>query len=156
VETIVVEPNPSRRQRACELGHRTVERFADRREPVHDVRSLTDGGAEVVVDASGVAAALPGAIEMAKRGGRVALAGIPKQAVEISYERLVLFERSLVGALGYTNDLPRIAKMVAAGRIDPERTVTRTVPLSSAIAEIARLATDPGDDIKVLVEVDVA
>jgi (R,R)-butanediol dehydrogenase/meso-butanediol dehydrogenase/diacetyl reductase len=156
LECVVVEPTPGRRHRAREFGHRTVERFADPRETVHDVRSLTDGGAEVAVDASGAASALPGAIEMTRRGGRIALAGIAKQPVEISCARLVLYERSLVGALGYTNDLPRIAKMIAAGRLDPERTVTRTVPLSSAPAEIARLGTDPGDDIKVLVEVGAA
>lgn len=61
--------------------------------------------------------------------------------------------RVLIGALAYHNDLPRVAAMIAAGQLSPEAMITRRVPLAEAPAEIARLAENPGDDVKVLVEV---
>ena len=69
---------------------------------------------------------------------------------------MVLYERSLHRArLGYANDLPRVAAMIAAGLLDPSGMITRRIaarrdrrPSSPASP------SDPGDDVKVLVEVD--
>jgi threonine dehydrogenase-like Zn-dependent dehydrogenase len=66
---------------------------------------------------------------------------------------MVLYERSLHATLGYANDLPRVAAMIAAGNLRPESMITRRIPLTETPAEIARLAESPGDDVKVLVEV---
>ena len=40
---------------------------------------------------------------------------------------MVLYERSLLGTLGYANDLPRVAAMIAAGNLEPEGMITRRV-----------------------------
>ena len=45
-------------------------------------------------------------------GVAVAVAGIPKQPVPVDAGRMVVYERSRVGALGYHNDLPRVASMI--------------------------------------------
>jgi (R,R)-butanediol dehydrogenase / meso-butanediol dehydrogenase / diacetyl reductase len=66
----------------------------------------------------------------------------------------VLYERSLIGSLGYANDLPRVAAMIAAGRLDAERLITKVVPLAETPDELQRLAEQPGGDIKVLVDVN--
>jgi (R,R)-butanediol dehydrogenase / meso-butanediol dehydrogenase / diacetyl reductase len=80
--------------------------------------------------------------------------GLPKKPPEIDAARLVLYERSLIGSLGYANDLPRVASMIAAGRIDPERLITNVIPLADTPAELERLYSSPGGDIKVLVDVN--
>ncbi len=92
-------------------------------------------------------------MEMTRRGGRIVVAGIPKQPVPVDAGRMVVYERSSIGALAYHNDLPRVAAMIAAGQLGPEAMITRPGPLAEAPAEIARLAENPGDDVKVLVEV---
>jgi threonine dehydrogenase-like Zn-dependent dehydrogenase len=43
--------------------------------------------------------------------------------------------------------------MIDAGLLDPASMITRTIPLAEAPAELVRLGKDPGDDVKVLVEV---
>ena len=43
--------------------------------------------------------------------------------------------------------------MIAAGRLHPERLITRTVALSETPDELERLATAPGPDLKVLIDV---
>ena len=67
--------------------------------------------------------------------------------------RLTLFERSLVGSLGYRYDLPRVLAMVAAGALDPAAVIDSTVPLEEAAGELARLAGDPGGTIKGVVKI---
>jgi (R,R)-butanediol dehydrogenase / meso-butanediol dehydrogenase / diacetyl reductase len=150
---LVSEPGAARRARAKELGHDTIAPEGSAREVASAVRGRTGGGAQVVVDASGVAAALEAAPDMTRRGGRVALVGLPKTAPAIDAARLVLYERSLIASLGYAHDLPRVAAMIAAGQIDPERLITRAIGLEETPDELDRLATAPGGDIKVLVEV---
>lgn len=153
LRVLVSEVLEERRAAAAALGHAVYAPVGDARDDARAVRELTGGGADLVVDASGVAAALEAAPDMTVRGGRIALVGLPKQPPVIDAARLVLFERSLVASLGYANDLPRVAAMIAAGRLDPERLITRTVSLDGVPAELERLATAPGGDIKVLVDV---
>jgi (R,R)-butanediol dehydrogenase/meso-butanediol dehydrogenase/diacetyl reductase len=150
---LVSEPGAERRARAEQLGHAVHVPEGEPRDVAKSVRALTGGGAQIVVDASGVPAALEAAPDMTKRGGRIAVVGLPKRPPVIDAARLVLYERSLVGSLGYANDLPRAESMIAAGRLDPERLITKTIPLSDTPGELERLATQPGADIKVLVDV---
>jgi (R,R)-butanediol dehydrogenase / meso-butanediol dehydrogenase / diacetyl reductase len=64
----------------------------------------------------------------------------------------VLFERSLVGCLGYRHDLPRVLKMVDEGQLDPTDLIGEVVPLADADDTVAALASAPGAKIKVLVD----
>lgn len=150
---LVSEPGEARRTRAHEMGHHTVAPEGSPREVARAIRTRTGGGAQLVVDASGVPVALEAAPEMTVRGGRVALVGIPKTSPPIDAARLVLYERSLIASLGYAHDLPRVAAMIAAGHIDPERLITRAIGLEETPGELERLATAPNGDIKVLIEV---
>jgi (R,R)-butanediol dehydrogenase / meso-butanediol dehydrogenase / diacetyl reductase len=150
---LVVEPNALRRQRAEDLGYSAVSPEGEPRDVARTIRGLTGGGAPVVVECSGNAAALELAPELSCRGGRIVSVGLPKRPVPIDGARLVLYERSLIGALGYVFDLPRIVKMIDSGALEPERLVTRTVALADAVTEFARLADDAGADLKVLVSI---
>jgi hypothetical protein len=75
--------------------------------------------------------------------------GVPEPAGA----RLILYERALLGTLGYVHDLPRVAKMITDGALNPEVLVARHVPLAETPSEIARLAADSGADINVMVDV---
>jgi (R,R)-butanediol dehydrogenase/meso-butanediol dehydrogenase/diacetyl reductase len=153
MEILVCETHAGRRARAEGHGFASFDPVGEVRDVAREVRRLTGEGADVAVDCSGAVPALEAAPEMTKRGGRVVIAGIPKQPVPVDAGRMVLYERSLVATLGYANDLPRVAAMIAAGNLDPGVMITKRVPLEETPAEIARLAEDPGDDVKVLVEV---
>jgi threonine dehydrogenase-like Zn-dependent dehydrogenase len=58
----------------------------------------------------------------------------------------------VVGSLGYANDLPRVAALIAAGRLATDPLITREVGLEDVPSELERLAADPGSDLKVLVD----
>jgi (R,R)-butanediol dehydrogenase/meso-butanediol dehydrogenase/diacetyl reductase len=154
LEALVLEMHPGRRARAEQEGFATYEPAAEPREVARGVRGMTGGlGAEIVVDCSGAVPALEAALEMTTRGGRIVVAGIPKQPLPLDAGRMVLYERSLHATLGYANDLPRVAAMIAAGLLEPQSMITRRIPLAETPDELARLAENPGDDVKVLVEV---
>jgi (R,R)-butanediol dehydrogenase/meso-butanediol dehydrogenase/diacetyl reductase len=146
----VAEISPVRRARADELGFPTVEAGEEVARAVR--RALGSGGADVVVETTGSAAALADAIDCARRGGRIALAGITPEPSQIPSNRLVLFERSLVGSLGYQNDVPRVVRLVELGVIDPSVLVGEIVPLSGAVEAIETLSSAPDGRLKVLVD----
>jgi (R,R)-butanediol dehydrogenase/meso-butanediol dehydrogenase/diacetyl reductase len=153
LDVLVSEPGEERRARAVDLGFRVHAPDGSPRDVARAVRELTDGGADVVVDASGAPAALEAAPDMTVRGGRVALVGLPKRPPALDPARqLVLYERSLVASLGYAHDLPRAAAMIAAGALDPEPLVTKEIPLEALPEELEDLARSPVD-VKVLVDV---
>lgn len=146
----VVEKQPARRERAEALGLRTLDAGEDLIRSVR--RGLGDGGADVVIESTGVAEVIPTAIECAARGGRIALLGLPKDPSAIDARRLTLFERSLVGSLGYHHDLPRVLSLVADGHVDPAVLVGATSALSDAPQALHHQAYDPGGIIKALID----
>jgi len=145
----VVEVEPARRARAEALGFASIDAGdgLPRR-----VRRSSGGGADVVVETTGSAALLPDAVECARRGGRIALAGITTAPTAIDTSRIVLFERSLIGSFGYQNDIQRVVRMMEAGLVDPSGMISEIVSLSDAAHTIKSLAENPDGRIKVLVE----
>ena len=156
LDVLVSEPGGERRSKAVDLGLRVHVPEGAPRDVARSVRAATDGGAEVVIDASGAPPALEAAPDMTLRGGRVAVVGLPKRPPSLDPARqLVLYERSLVGSLGYAHDLPRAAAMIAAGVLDPEPLVSKHIALAELPGELEELARAPVD-VKVLVDLATA
>jgi (R,R)-butanediol dehydrogenase / meso-butanediol dehydrogenase / diacetyl reductase len=64
------------------------------------------------------------------------------------------FERTVIGSLGYNQDLPRAVALVASGRIDPRPLVTSVVPLDHVVQDgFEPLAAGGRGQIKILVDV---
>ncbi|HVX33696.1 MAG TPA: alcohol dehydrogenase catalytic domain-containing protein [Solirubrobacterales bacterium] len=153
LDPLVCELSPGRLARAAAHGFETHAPEPDRKDFARAVRGLTGGGAGVVVDCTGAAPALEAALEMSERGGRIVIAGIPKKPVAVDAGRMVLYERELIATLGYANDLPRVAAMIASGALDPSVMITNRIALGEVAEEIERLASDPRDEVKVLAKV---
>lgn len=87
-EVIGVDPLPFRRALAGRSG---VDRLVDpTAEPTEEaVRTLTGGGADIVVEATGDPALLTTALEAARDGGEVVLLGSPRGLATIDAYRLV-------------------------------------------------------------------
>jgi (R,R)-butanediol dehydrogenase/meso-butanediol dehydrogenase/diacetyl reductase len=148
----VVEPQPRRRELALELGATEAIDPAGstlRRE----IRSRTNGvGADVVFDCSGHAATLGATIELARRGGRVVLTGIPHGPSQLEASRIVYFERELVGALGYRFDHARVLALLASRALDVTPLAAPAIPLSELVAGgLERMRSDPAAPIRIFV-----
>lgn len=133
----VVEPRPERARLAHELG---ASEAPPRR-------------VDVVVECSGQAEAMPAALEMVARGGRLVLAGIAHTLATVDLSRIVFYEREVIGALGYRYDLERVVALLAAGRLDVSPLLCPPIALPDIVRDgFERSLNDPGAPLRVFVQ----
>lgn len=146
---VVVEKDDRRFAAASDLGFECLEAGDDLARRAR--ARIGGGGAHVVLDSTGVAAVLPQAVDAARRGGRIVLIGLGGPPAALQGDRLVLWERTITGSLGYRHDLPRVMRLFSEGVIDPTPLVSEIVPLAGAADVMHRLSSDPGGSIKTIV-----
>jgi (R,R)-butanediol dehydrogenase/meso-butanediol dehydrogenase/diacetyl reductase len=145
----VSEPNAARSRVALSVG--ATEVFDP---TVDDVRSAVFArtgriGPDAVIDGTGRPEAIALGLRCLRRGGRLAVAGISPDDLAVDLRQLVLYERTLVGSLGYNFDIPRVLDLMATGRVDVSPLVTGVRPLSAGPVTLAELSS-PNQHIKVL------
>jgi len=95
------------------------------------VRQLGDGyGADIVIDAAGVSAALQTAIEIVRPGGHIAKVGWGPQPLSFSLDPLVAKAATLQGSFSHNWPIwERVIAMLASGQIDIDPIISRVAPL---------------------------
>ena len=140
---VAVDPVPAKRALALELGAAAAvapEEAADA------VLSLTDGGADVVVETAGRAAVLAAAYAATRRGGRTVTVGLPNPAEMLSIPAVSLVGAaktlmgSYMGSAIPARDVPRYIALWRAGRLPVERLLTGVHPLAEINALMDELA----------------
>lgn len=102
---------------------------------VEQVRALTGGGADVVLEMAGSVRALEAAWKMTRRGGTTVTAGLPppEAALAVNVVNLVAEERTLKGSYIGTaipsRDIPRYIALFREGRLPVDRLLTGVVAL---------------------------
>lgn len=108
------------------------------------VRDLTGGGAHVSIDALGVTATFHNSVRGLRKLGRHVQIGMPLERhaeptiplLELVYSRQI----SVMGTRGIAaSRFPALFAMIAGGRIDPARLVTRRISLAEAGAALAAM-----------------
>lgn len=147
---VVVDPAPSRRDRAVGLG-------ATDAVPADEdaVRALEPDGFDYVFETAGRAEAMESAIRLASRGGTVTLMGVvpPGTTIQIDARAFVPSQKRILGCLtGNVRphlDFDRYFRLYRRGRLDLDALVTSTVPLADIATGFARCRD--GDGIRTLV-----
>jgi threonine dehydrogenase-like Zn-dependent dehydrogenase len=136
---------------ARELGaHETVD--VEREDVVRRVREITDGAlADVVVDVTPYSnEAVVQAVDLARRGGTVVLAGMKGQRpVEGLYnDRIVAKDLTIKGAFGVDfHAYEPAVRLIESGRYPLEKLHTHTLPLEEAEHALRVLAREvPGEE----------
>jgi L-iditol 2-dehydrogenase len=119
---VVVIGRGARLRRAAELGHETVD-FTET-DPVEAVR-----GVDVALECSGAPEAVGQCVEMVRKGGRVAIIGIPLTAAALPMPRTVLDEIDVVGVRATAGEMPRAIELAASGRIRLKELITHRFAL---------------------------
>jgi alcohol dehydrogenase len=94
---------------------------------VQRVRTLTNGGADAVIEMAGSVGALDSAYQMTRRGGTTVTAGLPPPhaALAVNVVCLVAEERTLkgsyIGSCVPVRDIPRYVALFRAGRLPVDR-----------------------------------
>jgi (R,R)-butanediol dehydrogenase/meso-butanediol dehydrogenase/diacetyl reductase len=150
----VSEPTQQRRHLAMELG--ATDAFDPnavdaRREVYLRTRRI---GPDIVFECTGAPVLLSYGIDAARRGGRVVLVGIGHGTAEVTPQRVVPYEREVIGSLGYRHDLPRVVSLIERGLVVPDAMITGVVPLEDAVeGAFDTLLADRGEHMKILIDV---
>lgn len=125
--------------------------MVDQVDPVGFVADHTDGAlADVVVDVTSVVQTVPLSVELARRGGRIVLAGLKHFAAVPGFvsDMVVLKSLTITGGSGYTPDsMQRAVEMVESGQARSDLVVGEVFDLTGIEEAMGLLArTLPGRD----------
>ena len=131
----------SRRDLASSIGATaTVDPGAgDVVEAIAGPGGLLPGGADVVIECAGVADTVEQSIRLARAGGTVVILGVMPQGAKVAIEPFDILFRELRVLGSFINPFVhrRAADLVAAGAIELDRLVTRTIPLEDVAGVVA-------------------
>jgi L-iditol 2-dehydrogenase len=141
---VVVVGRGARLAKAAELGHETVDFTA-----VDPVEAA--GGADVALECSGDPAALAQCATLVRKGGRVAVIGIPMEDAVVPLQRIVLDEIDVVGVRASAGEMPQAIALAAAGRIRLGELITHRFALEDFRAAYETFTERRDGALKVIV-----
>ena len=149
----VSEPNPARQALVRALGVAEVldpgatDVAAQLKDLLHGV------GVDAAVECSGNERALQTALASVRAAGRVAQTGLHTRPAAIDAMLLAQRDLTLVGTWCYpVTDFPRIARLIASGRLPVEKIVTAQIAMADIVERgFVPLLSPTGDQVKVLV-----
>jgi L-iditol 2-dehydrogenase len=148
---VIVVGRGERLKKAAELGMETVDNTTV--DAVEAVRDLTGGiGADMTVDTAARGETPREAVDMTRKGGRVALIGVPLEPCILPLQRIVFEEMDVFGVRANPGTCEEIIPLIASGMIDVEAVTTHAFPLRE-FGEAYKTFTERIDGaLKVLVQ----
>lgn len=124
-----VDISPERLALAGEFG---ASRLLDARDGEVVARLREGGAVDCAFEAAGSQASLDAALACLRKGGELVLVSLMGE-VRVDAFDLVNRELRLLGSVGYRDAYPELIGLLADGRLDLTRVVTRSVPLEQAL-----------------------
>jgi threonine dehydrogenase-like Zn-dependent dehydrogenase len=146
---VAVDKNVEALERASNEGAATIVADGNSTFIAERVREITDGGADVTVDALGSVHTLTPAIDSLKKRGRHLQLGLTgneeKGFLPTALDAIVKRELSLHGSVGCPRkSFEKLLDLVASGKLQPSRLISRRIGLSGidgAFAEMSAFRT---------------
>lgn len=140
----VVDINPSRLETAITLGCSTAVTTADQLERPR--------GWELVIDATGAAAAIQDGLRRVAPGGTFLQFGVSATStrVEIEPYRIYNKEITITGSMAVLHSFERAAELLATGMLDPNVFISDRLPLSDFEKALAMFQRGIGRKIQVM------
>ena len=149
---ILVEPQQTRRELGAALGADHTLNPAENEDIAAAINAIVgDTGADIVFECAGISKTVEQAPAYVRRGGTVALVGVPTAPSQFMAAEWLFKELRISTALGYLRDDFEVSKrLVADGRVQCAPLHTSTVGLDGLADAFAELAVEP-EQVKVLV-----
>jgi 2-desacetyl-2-hydroxyethyl bacteriochlorophyllide A dehydrogenase len=149
-DILVVDVNRDRLQALKKMGAAAT---VDASDPASLREAAANGNFDVVVDASGTAAARQTSFDLCKPGGQVALLGMGAQRSEVDFVSSIRKEHRVIMSFAYTpGDFQRALALLTAGEIDLT-SWTETLPLEQGQQAFEKMTRAPGATLKMLLSV---
>ena len=155
---VVADLIPARLEKALKVGADAVINSADedvtkRLIELHgEGEALFPGraGTDIYLDAAGAPAVIDTALAAAKRGARLGVVAVHKQPVPVDFVNLMSNEITIVGSMGYPDEIFEVTKDLIANWERYAVIVSHTIPFDN-VDEALRTASTPGAADKVVV-----
>jgi 2-desacetyl-2-hydroxyethyl bacteriochlorophyllide A dehydrogenase len=155
---VVADLIPARLDKALAVGADAVinsaeEDVANRLLELHGAgESMFPGkvGTDVYFDAAGAPAVINTALAAAKPGARLGVVAVHKQPVEVDFVNIMSNEITIVGSMGYPDEIFEVTKDLVANWEKYAVIVSHTIPFDD-VDEALRTASTPGAADKVVV-----
>jgi L-iditol 2-dehydrogenase len=151
---VIVAGRGPRLDLARELGADDVVDVATT-DTTDGIRALTDGrGADCAFECAGAPSAVAAAFNCVKRGGRVGLVGLTgNKVVELNTDRLALDEIDVFGVRSSPNAYPELIDLIAAGKVNVRRLVSRVYPLERLTEAFEAFRNREGGAIRMVIRI---
>ena len=151
-DVLMVDVNDERLQTVRQLGAGAAVNTASP-EGIAEAKRLAGTGFDLVIDASGSAAARQLAFDLCCPGGQVALLGMGAQKSEIDFVTSIRKEHRVVMSFAYTpGDFRRALDLLIAGDVDLSKWTVK-MPLDQGQQAFDSIVRSPGSTLKVLLGV---
>jgi 2-desacetyl-2-hydroxyethyl bacteriochlorophyllide A dehydrogenase len=151
-DVLAVDVNDERLAIMRQLGASAVVNVSGA-EQAEQAKSAAGLGYDVVLDASGSAAARQMAFDLCRPGGRVVLLGMGTQRSEVNFVTSIRKEHRVVMSFAYTSvDFRRSLDLLIAGEINLTPWTVR-MPLERGQEAMERMSRNPGVALKMMLEV---
>jgi L-iditol 2-dehydrogenase len=149
---VIIIGRGARLEKAAELG---AEMLVDitKENPVEAVNCLTNGRrCDQVIECVGKEDTIYQAVQMAKRGGKVVLLGMPAKLDAVLPVKTMIMDQIMVtGSRASSNAFPTVLNMMASGAINAKTMITHTFPLTQIKEAVDTFTTRKDGAIKVIV-----
>lgn len=121
---------------------------------VDQVKSLSDGGAHVSIDALGGETTCLNSVGCLRKRGKHIQVGLmvgDAQRPRLPMDQVIANELEIIGSHGMqAHRYPEMLEMIAAGRLRPEMLIGRTISLEDAIVELPEMNSFAGTGVTVI------
>lgn len=152
-KVIAVDINPDALVKATELGADHVINSAQEI-PVEGIRSFTELGAHVSIDALGAESTAQNSVLSLRRRGRHLQLGLlltESGNTPMPMARVIGWELDIFGSHGMAAvDYPKMLEMVASGALQPQKLVDREVSLTEGASALAHMEHSPNVGITII------
>ncbi|MED3645783.1 2,3-butanediol dehydrogenase [Halalkalibacterium halodurans] len=147
-----VELSTERRQRAEQLG--AIALNPAEVNVVEEIQRLTDGGADVSFEVTGVPIVLTQAIESTKLNGQTMIVSIFEKEASFQPNLVVMRERNIAGIIGYRDIFPAVISLMNQGYFSAETLVTKRIGLHDIVEQGFEALMKEKSQVKILVSPD--
>lgn len=150
---IVVDVADKRLEKATEVGATHVINGKTEDIP-GQVKKLTNGGANVYLDAAGVQATYENGLKSLRNGGTAVLVALFGKPVTHDAFDQVVREITIKGIIAYRNIFPQVIALIDSGRMPVEKLVTQKIKLDNIVADGFEALVSNPSQVKILVDIN--
>lgn len=149
-QPIVVDPVDERLAFAKKLGVKYAVNPV-KEDAIEEIKAITNGRmAEVIIEASGNAAAIRSSIDYVAYSGRISLVGWPKNEIALPTAMFTKKELDVVGSRNSFEAFGESIELVSKNKIDVASLITKTINFDEVPKVLVDIAEHPGNYLKVV------